>query len=99
MRPDGEIYCIDKSIICKRIYKPIPITESGVVGGTTREKYDNIVYVEQVPEGIDEIKPGDVIAIAKQADVELKYVWENKHQSIIRVNFERDFLGAIIEDL
>jgi hypothetical protein len=99
MKATGEIYCIDQSIICKRIYKPIPVTKSGVVGGVTREKYDNLVYVEQVPDHIDEIKTGDIIAVNKQADVELKYVWENVHKSIIRVNFERDFLGAVVEGL
>lgn len=97
MTPEGQIYCIDKSIICRRIYKPIPVTASGVIGGVTREKWHNMVYVEQVPEGIDEVKPGDIIVIAKQADVELKYIWENVHKSVIRVNFERDFLGALIE--
>lgn len=99
MKPTGEIYCIDKSIICKRIYKPIAVTQSGIIGSINREKYDNLVYVEQVPDHIDEIKVGDVIAIAKQADVELKYVWENSHKSVIRVNYERDFLGAIVEGL
>lgn len=99
VKPTGEIYCIDKSVICRRIYKPIPITPSGVIGGITKEKWDNLVYVEQVPDQIDEIKKGDVIAIAKHADVELKYVWENVHQSIIRVNFDRDFLGATVEGL
>lgn len=96
---EGVIYTIDKSLICRRIYKPIPITKSGIVGGITREKYHNLVYVDKVPEGVDEINPGDIIAIAKQADVELKYVWENQHKSIIRVNYERDFLGVTVEGL
>lgn len=99
MKPTGEFYCIDKSIICRRIYKPIPVTASGIVGAVTREKYHNLVYVERVPDHITEIKPGDIIVVSKQADVELKYVWNNKHKSLIRVNFERDFLGAIVENL
>lgn len=99
VKPTGEMYCIDKSIICKRIYKPVPVTESGVLGGVTREKYNNMVYVDLVPEGIEDVKKGDIIVVAKQADCELKYVWDNRHQSVIRVNYERDFLGAIVEGM
>ena len=99
IKPTGERYCIDKSIVCRRIYKPIPVTESGIVGAVTREQWPNLVYVDQVPEGIDEVKPGDIIVVAKQADCELKYVWDNEHKSIIRVNFERDFLGAVVEGI
>lgn len=92
-----EIYCIDKSIIGRRIYKPIPVTESGIFGGVTREQWPNMVYVDMIPEAVDEISVGDIIVIAKQADCELKYVWENEHKSLIRVNFERDFLGAVVD--
>jgi hypothetical protein len=99
IRPDGEIYCVDRSIICKRIYKPIKVTPSGLVESVTREKYNSMVYVDKVPECITEVKPGDVIVVSKMADCELKYVWDNQHKSLIRVNFERDFLGAVVEGL
>lgn len=95
----GERYCIGESVICKRIYKPIPETESGVVGLLNKEQHKNLLYVEQIPNHVTDIKVGDIIPVAKNSDCEVKYVMDNKHASLIRMNYKRDFCGAVIEDL
>lgn len=79
-----------------------------------RKQIKNIVRVQQMSDSPDEystgdkkeqrvcmneIKPGDLIAVYKHSDVEMKYKWDNEMRSLIRVNFERDFAEAIITDL
>lgn len=76
-----------------------------------RKKYDKFVLVEKMPENpslyftwdkeisMTEISIGDIIAVYKLSDVEHKYMWNNEPRSIIRVNFERDFLGVKTEGL
>lgn len=98
---NGEIYCIGANMICKRVYEPE--IKSCIEIVSDKKKYENYVYVEQMPphpedhelDGINmsEIKAGDVIAVKTLSDIEFKYVWENEHKSLIRVNFVRDFLG------
>jgi hypothetical protein len=104
---DEKMFCIGENMICKRIYEPD--IESPLIIVQDKKKYETYVYVEQMPEdaskyefdgmGMDEIKVGDVIAVKKMSDVEFKYVWNNEHRSLIRVNFSRDFLGFINNNL
>jgi hypothetical protein len=102
------MFCIGASLICDRVYEPIIDTTLIMVD---QKKMKNFVSVKQMPENpeqyftedkeicMTEIAVGDIIAVHKNADVEHKYVWENQPRSIIRVNFERDFLGVRTEGL
>jgi len=48
---------------------------------------------------MDCIKEGDIIVVKKLSDIELAYKWDNEYRTVIRVNFERDFAGAIVTGL
>lgn len=104
---DGKMFCIGDNMICKRVYEPAP--ESTLTIVSDRKKYETYVYVEQLPEdpskyefggiNMSEIKVGDIIGVYKKSDLEFKYVLDNEHKSLIRVNFSRDFLGVINNSL
>lgn len=104
---NAEMFCINDNMICKRIYRPA--IKSSLTLVQNRNKYETYVYVEQMPEdpskydldgiSMSEIKVGDIIGVKPMSDVEFKYVIDNEHKSLIRVNFRRDFLGIINNNL
>jgi hypothetical protein len=77
----------------------------------SKKKLKNFVQVKQLPADpslyytddksvcMTEISVGDIIAVHKNSDIEHRYMWENQQHSLIRVNFQRDFLGACAEGL
>lgn len=102
-----EPICFGDNMICKRVYRPYP--KDNIITVMNKEKYDNYVYVEKMPENpslyekdgmsMSSISPGDIIAVEKFSDVEFTYTCNNEDRSLIRVNFGRDFLGVINNSL
>lgn len=104
---DNKMYCIGDNMICRRIYEPEMESDLALV--RDRRKHETYIYVEQMPEDpskyefdemkMSDIKVGDIIAVRKMSDIEFKYVLNNEHKSLIRVNFSRDFLGFTHNEL
>ncbi len=95
---EGEPYPIGDSLICKRIYEKELKSDSGLVIVQDQRQYPTMLYLDKKPNHITEIEPGQIIVVSTKSDCELKYVWENKHTSVIRVRYD-SFMGAIVEGL
>jgi len=79
-----EVYPYNENILCERLFYPEVISPGGIILSPNKEQVENRLRVLKVPEGVEDIKSGDIVVVPKFSDYELVFNYNDIQQSIIR---------------